>query len=381
MTDEIKQMYPALMQDTATFKAIAARKALLAVGFTSERVVPFAYRPFDNRWLYWESEELLDRARPEYFPHVFKGNAWLAAVQQNRKNYDPPIVEIRLTCIHIIERSANMFPMLLREWPDSGELFAEEQHVTRQLGDHFANVSDTALTYLNTFQGVADAPHLFHHVIAVLHAPEYAAENAAALRQDWPRVPLPASRSDLVASAEFGRRVAALLDPEAPVDGVTAGKPRPELRTIGTVARVDGGQLTGSDYAVTARWGITGKGGVTMPSTGRLVERAFTADEAAALGEAGVRLLGPDTLDVYLNDAAHWRNVPRRVWEYTLGGYQVLKKWLSYREESILGRPLTVDEVGYVKDVSRRIAALLLLGPDLDVNYRRVKTAPYPWPR
>lgn len=27
-----------------------------------------------------------------------------------------------------------------------------------------------------------------------------------------------------------------------------------------------------------------------------------------------------------------------------LGGYQVLKKWLSYREESLLGRPLTRDE-------------------------------------
>ena len=49
----------------------------------------------------------------------------------------------------------------------------------------------------------------------------------------------------------------------------------------------------------------------------------------------------------------HGKNVPRPVWEYTLGGYQVLKKWLSYREQTLLGRPLTVDEVTYFRDVIR----------------------------
>lgn len=85
-------------------------------------------------------------------------------------------------------------------------------------------------------------------------------------------------------------------------------------------------------------------------------------------------------MGVFLNDTACWRNVPERVWDYTLGGYQVLKKWLSYREQALLGRPLTVDEVGYVSQVIRRIAALLLLGPELDANYRRVKAEAYAWP-
>jgi hypothetical protein len=31
--------------------------------------------------------------------------------------------------------------------------------------------------------------------------------------------------------------------------------------------------------------------------------------------------------------------VPSRVWAYTLGGYQVIKKWLSYREHDVLGAP------------------------------------------
>jgi hypothetical protein len=116
-----------------------------------------------------------------------------------------------------------------------------------------------------------------------------------------------------------------------------------------------------------------GKRGAAMPGKGKTLQRAFSADESAALGATGVQLLGPDALEVFLNDTAHGRNVPCRVWDYTLGGYQVVKKWLSYREQTILGRALTVDEVAYIRDVIRRIAGLILLGPDLDANYRRIK--------
>ena len=49
--------------------------------------------------------------------------------------------------------------------------------------------------------------------------------------------------------------------------------------------------------------------------------------------------LGDTTFDVHLNDRAYWRNVPSNVWAYKLGGYQVLKKWLSYRESKVLGPP------------------------------------------
>ncbi|MGD0430932.1 MAG: type ISP restriction/modification enzyme, partial [Acetobacteraceae bacterium] len=81
---------------------------------------------------------------------------------------------------------------------------------------------------------------------------------------------------------------------------------------------------------------------------------------------------------VYLNDDAFWRNIPDTVWSYTIGGYQVLKKFLSYREEPLLGRALTTVEVRYVRDVARRLAALRLMGPELDANYRACASAHWP---
>ena len=89
--------------------------------------------------------------------------------------------------------------------------------------------------------------------------------------------------------------------------------------------------------------------------------------------------LGGSCLDVCLNDRVYWRCVPARVWSYTIGGYQVIKKWLSYRERPLLGRDLTVDEARYVTEMARRIAAILLLEPALDANYEAVKADAYAW--
>ena len=95
------------------------------------------------------------------------------------------------------------------------------------------NLSPAAQRYLDKLGlGVED---LFHHVIAVLHDPAYREANAGALRMEWPRIPLPGwpdgdadgAADELSASAARGRELAALLDSETPVPGVTEGALRP----------------------------------------------------------------------------------------------------------------------------------------------------------
>jgi hypothetical protein len=166
---------------------------------------------------------------------------------------------------------------------------------------------------------------------------------------------------------------------------VTAGKLRPEFKTLAVLSST-------SNLSLTAGWGHRGKGGVTMPGKGKLETRAYTAEEAEALdgrdaatgradgpGRSHLDLLGQATHDVFLNDSACWRNVPEKVWDYTIGGYQVIKKWLSYREYDLLGRALTPDEAREVSHMARRIAAVILLQPELDANYQRVKANTYDW--
>ena len=85
--DAIAQRYPLVMKDTARFDARAVRDTLLTRGGPDESgFVRHAYRPFDDRWLYWEAEtKLLREKSPHYPKHVLEGNLWFSAAQHLRR--------------------------------------------------------------------------------------------------------------------------------------------------------------------------------------------------------------------------------------------------------------------------------------------------------
>ena len=235
---------------------------------------------------------------------------------------------------------------------------------TDTVGKRRPNLSSAAQRYLDRLG--ASVEDLFHYVLVTLHDPAYRTANAGALRMEWPRIPLPGWGDDesegvaatLAHSAARGRELARLLDPDTPVPGVTEGELRPGIAPIAVPTTVDDRNMTGENFALTAGWGHSGSADAVMPGQGRAVERAYTPSERAALGDAAL-MLGRTTFDIYLNRTAFWCNVPAAVWTYKLGGYQVLKKWLSYRERGILGRALTPHEVQHFTDIARRIAAIL----------------------
>jgi predicted helicase len=372
--EEMKRIAPNLMKESNQFEARETREYLIKRGFKPENIVRYVYRPFDTRWLYWEGEtKLLDRNRADYFPQIFEGNVWIVAAQQNRREFNSPFAPKKLASMHIIERGTTLFPLYLAKSKET--LFDAEKSIV-------PNLSEAASEYLETVSG--EAADLFFHSLAILHSSEYRSEHASALRQNFPRVPLPKKREDLIASSALGKRIAELLDTEKQVAGVTGGKLSETLRTIGVAAHAEGLQFGDDDFRLTARWGHAGKDNVTMPGKGKTVEREFSEKELEAIAATGaqsglnademLKCLGEKTFDVYLNDVAYWRNVPERVWQFYIGGYQVLKKWLSYRQYDLLGRALTLDEITEATNMIRRISAVLLLEPQLNENYRKIKT-------
>ncbi len=350
--EEMRRIAPSLMEITARFDPKQTRAILQKRGFQAEKIVRYAYRPFDVRWLYWESAtKLLDEKRSEYFPQVFEKNIFLFTTGRTRKSIIEPALPIKvLSDLNCMDSGARGFPLYLK-----CTLLSSLKDQERM-----PNTSKIAEQYLQEVS--CDEEDLFFHCLSILHSPNYRHINTDAIRQDWPRIPLPATRERLLASAELGQQIAALLDTETPLPGVTQGKPRPELANIALLTVVNSAPLTPEHLKLTAGWGHAGKGGVTMPGKGRAESRPFTAQEQSAPGD--------ETLDVYLNPLCYWKNVSRPVWEFTLGGYQVLKKWLSYREHELLNRPLSADEALEFTWMARRIAALLLLQLALDTNYR-----------
>jgi hypothetical protein len=326
--------------------------------------------------------KLLDEKRSDYEPHVFQGNRWVTAAKALRKGTTEPQYAV-LTAIgsyHVIERASLFFPEALDAAHGAGNIVQPKPNISQPVAEFL--------------EGLGAGPlELFSHIVATLNAPSYRAENSEALTLDWPRIPLPSDAEMLKASANLGETLSQLLDPETSASGVSTGRLRPGLRTLGLPTKRGAKNLEVSDLALTAGWGSTQGAGsgnrIVMPGRGLMTRRDYTGDElkaleaeASALGlslDEVLGLIGTKTLDVNLNTDVWWTNVPAAVWDYTLGGYQVIKKWLSYREQSVLGRALKPEEAAYVSEMVRRIAAILLMGPALDANYAAAKANAVEW--
>ena len=278
---EVSVLAPALMHDTARFEANKARSALLKRGMLEQNIVRYSYRPFDTRWLYWEPEtKLLDEKRAEYFEQIDSENLWLFTTGKTRQDQiEPAFITSKLVDLNMQDSGARGIPLKLK---DAGALFGDSLVVAWH-----SNISSEATKYLDLKVAAPEA--LMHHALAVTNAVQYRADNFSGLKQDWPRIPLPATRELLEASAALGNQLAALMDVDTPVAGVTSGAVRAELKGIAVISRVGGGSLNPDkgELALTAGWGHGGKGGVTMPGKGRVEVRFVGGDSSVAPSLAG----------------------------------------------------------------------------------------------
>ncbi|MEA5518197.1 type ISP restriction/modification enzyme [Limnoraphis robusta] len=395
--EDLKKQQPALTEDAARFDAKKARTKVLAAEIYSQSCIRrYTVRPLENRWCYHSRvRPLWNEPRPELWAQCWEGNRFLVTRLKTEKEAkgSPIYFSSSLVDYQAIARNVSVFPLQLRSMQeDHSDAAVVKQIEISGISDTIentttANLSSAARRYLLSL-GISEldndpetAELVWMHVLAIGYSPNYLEENADGIRENFPRIPLPDNRETLIASANLGRQIAALLDPETPVAGVTSSKLRPELKAIAVVSRVGTGNLDpNTDFALTAGWGHKGKNNITMPGKGKAIARPYTPEEQTAIAQV-IDQLGTATHDIYLNDIAYWKNIPDRVWNYTIGGYQVIKKWLSYREQKLLGRSLKLEEVTEVTYMARRIAAILLLEPELDANYEAVKQATYSWSR
>jgi hypothetical protein len=368
--EQFAQELPEAMEDGYMYKAREIRATLQQRGFRAWEMLRYTYRPFDLRWIYWEPEtSLLRRKVEEYAEQMIDATTWLEARQRESGDTFARGAIVNGLADNFGNGLSNFFPAVVIE--SAGTLLSSVEIRP--------NLSRPAESYLESLG--APELDLFHHALATMHTPAYRTENSGALLGDWPHIALPATAELLAHSASLGRRLAELLDAESSINLVAEWSFFAALKLPLDTNLHEALKLT-------AGWGHQGQGSTVMPGRGKAPERPWTEAERDKLSavaalqslapDDALTLLGKTCVDVHLNGDAHWSAVPINVWNYTLGGYQVLKKWLSYREftaesaSPLLHRALRPDEAVYFAQVVRRIAAILLLGPALDASYHAI---------
>ena len=119
-SNEVETKYPSAMKSSSGFVVSDAQKVrnslLTRGGPIDDNFVRHSYRPFDTRWLYWETGHgLLGRPVPDYKPHLFENNLWMVAQHKPRREWSPPQVISSLGCLDLIDRGATCIPAWLYE--------------------------------------------------------------------------------------------------------------------------------------------------------------------------------------------------------------------------------------------------------------------------
>lgn len=162
-----------------------------------------------------------------------------------------------------------------------------------------------------------------HYIYAILHSPTYRERYADFLKIDFPRVPLTSDRAQFRTLAERGASLVALHLLKSPA-----------VERIGTSYPVPG------DSRV--EWGYP---------------RYFAPGQLAP-GEQEPLKRGR----VYVNKEQYVEGVEPEVWEFEIGGYQVLDKWLKDRR----GRALSFDDLLHYQKVVVALQETIRLMVEID---------------
>ena len=382
----LTEVDPRLATNYAGFNPASARERLLSeTQFDDQHVMRFQFRPLDMRYAYVDTVPgLWNRSRPLLVAAESTASGFLLVRRRAPRALDGTTLHFSDCLIDqkVLFTDAYAVPLWLSpasRTPEDGDpaLFSIEGDEPEE--GWRPNLSVRALTYLQRL-GIDDAQSnmesatlIWLHGLAIGVSPLYVEQNGEAVRSDWPRIPLPQSDSSLRDSSTLGRRVAHVLNLDEPLAGVDKQPIESRFQHVATIARHDGSAIDPGrgDLAVTAGWGIVQQRAV-MPGPGRFDIRERLSSDKAGLLDEEIDLLGEQVLDVYLNEHVSWQGVPAAVWDFKIGGFQVLRKWLSYREKRALGRDLTLTEARTFTTISRPLTALVLLGPELDSNYLNV---------
>jgi predicted helicase len=322
---EIAQHYE--LRNTNDWKMPERRKSLISDKMWKNGFTKCLYRPFDPRE-YYHHKDAVDRPRHEIMKHLLLGkNLALAATRQVTSLDFTHIICSRhpiemKTCSH--DRGTNIFPLYIYS---DGESALFDSTKRPNLSPKFIEDFSTKLKMKFIPDGKGDRKKtfgpedIFNYMYAVFHSPTYRSRYAEFLKMDFPRLPL-------TSNPELFRKLSTLGD---------------ELVLLHLMEK-------------------QGKKITSYPAAGdsSVVTVRYTEPQTDAKGR------------VWINATQYFDGVPKEVWEFHVGGYQVCAKWLKDRK----GRKLTYDDLTHYQQIVSALAETIVLMENIDAAI----TASGGWP-
>ena len=291
-----------------------------------------AYRPFELKWTYYDGN-VVWRTREKVLRHLLtQGNSSICVVRLNSRGDELPVFctnKITDKTLLSSKDNCNVFPLYLYDTevePPSRRVnfdAAIYKKICKAAGLKFSDedLQATACKHGAKSSACKSCPEdsnpqrVFDYIYGVLHSSKYRKKYAEFLKIDFPRIPYPKSGEEFRTMATFGA----------------------ELRRIHCM----------EDFDEAAE-----------------VELVEGHDGEDAVATQVVKPVWKDGC-VYIDKDVKFTNVSEDLWNFYIGGYQPLQKWLKDRK----GRELSAEDVSHYKRMVRAIARTRDIMAKIDAAY------------
>ena len=308
----IKQAFG--LTDKTNWKTKKVREKIREIENRQKQIIPILYRPFDRQWIFY-NDVVIERTRKEVMRQMMQENLGLCVGRAGQvvgleKPWNIVFCADCITDLNLFYRGGNVnFPLYL--YPDK-DLYNGGSKYKREV-----NIEPSVFEALKKTYGKKPKPEqVFYYMYAVLYSDAYRQKYAEFLKSDFPRIPF-CDNYDLFRSmGNFGKKLVGLhLMKSKKLD-----KP---------IAKFEG------------------KGN-------NLVEKVVYDEKENV---------------VYINSGQHFGPVSKDIWEYQIGGYQVMAKWLKDRK----GRRLSLENIKHYCRIATVIKETVDVQKKLDGIYTDVE--------
>ena len=306
--EELKEKYN--IKDTEYWNLEKAKLDIKQDEIESKLLL-YAYRPFDNRWVYY-NHKIIERgdSRKELMGHLLKGNniALLSCRQQVEPGFYHIFCSEILTehCTVSLKSREATYVFPLYTYPNT------ENDQTNLFIERTPNLSPTFLKTIKEKLGKIPTPEkIFYYAYAIFHSPTYRTRYAEFLKIDFPRLPLTSNQKLFHELAIKGEELVNLH----------LMKSDKLNNLITTYQTIGNNQVTEVTY-------------------------------------------NSELQRVYINKQSYFTDIPPHIWEFKIGGYQVLDKWLKDRKNA--NRKLSVEEINHYQKIVIALTDTLRLMQEID---------------
>lgn len=317
--DLIKQGFG--LKESKSWKVAEARAELRKDSKWEDHIKKILYRPFDERWIF-NHPAVIERSRPEVMSH-FLGQDNLGLITTKKVevgdfNHGYCASEIIESHSLSLKEINYLFPLYLYNGNKQDDLFGNGHKgynikwnkLTGQLAN--PQVFKSSATG-NTIQ---PAEAVFYYIYAILYSNIYRQKYQEFLKSDFPRIPFTSNYQTFQHLAVLGEQLI-------------------ELHLLKS----------------------------------KLLNNSVSKYEGKGDDRVEKRDYHEDSKRLYINNSQFFDSVAPEVWNYYIGGYQVLDKWLKDRK----GRVLSTDDQLHFRKVITALNQTLDIQERIDKFYPEVE--------